>query len=616
MQRTRPIGTRLYGMGFVCTVSALIFTIYGIFVFVIVLPEMKLVIKPGHFQYFNVPGDGQGDGTGSDYVDQTAPSDTYAPERRRVLGPGQNDENKTKGVIEGGTIVGTVDNAAIIETVDDNAEDAIIIGSGLPRIAAQNREKKEKEVRHNEDAERSRRNRSDAEVEVLVDGEEEQTSSNSHSAAATSKKIDPTVDEPGFDATGAVTSSRERVAAPSAAEDAIERTMAARKAKIVETLAHRPIIGAGLAKVVETLWHGHAIPAVDDVASEARIDEDSSAALSRDRKEHSEDDIDRSEQEQDESRTSSSRRTSDAIARTSSSRINRQLQPAPQPSILWGRTSVHDYEKFYYYYVYVGGFYVLVFFHIIFILDLIAFWNAIRTDPGMVPSNWGFYMGEETKRRRYCKMCNVWKPDRTHHCSICGRCVLNMDHHCPWINNCVGFYNRKFFMLFVMYVWTCLLMVIAYSVPIIMDKVFQYWSLFAPDSGPGFDVGGGTLYDVFQLRHLFMFFGWGLAALLGATLTNFMRFHMRLISENFTTIENLEREEGQKSKYDLGVRRNWEQVFGTNVWAWWIPYHTASSRPVGDGVRWRVHYTRVVDEDEELNEEEAAQHNRRGFLRG
>jgi hypothetical protein len=93
-----------------------------------------------------------------------------------------------------------------------------------------------------------------------------------------------------------------------------------------------------------------------------------------------------------------------------------------------------------------------------------------------------------------------------------------------------------------------------------------------------------------------MFF---MCILLFATLTNFLRFHVRLVLDNYTTIENLERDEGAKSKFDIGKRRNWEQVFGQSPMLWWLPMHTLASRPVGDGVRWRVHYTRVIDEDEE-----------------
>ena len=78
----------------------------------------------------------------------------------------------------------------------------------------------------------------------------------------------------------------------------------------------------------------------------------------------------------------------------------------------------------------------------------------MTTDPGQVPVFWGFHLGDpENKRRRYCLMCNIFKPERCHHCSACNRCVLNMDHHCPWINNCIGFWNRKFFILLLIYVF-------------------------------------------------------------------------------------------------------------------------------------------------------------------
>lgn len=99
---------------------------------------------------------------------------------------------------------------------------------------------------------------------------------------------------------------------------------------------------------------------------------------------------------------------------------------------------------------------------------------------------------------RYCDTCELIKPDRCHHCSICDRyappvqlstvcsrmyalsfvvcrCVLKMDHHCPWsvwlvllfllfdkqslvdcsfsvrVNNCVGYSNYKYFVLFLFY---------------------------------------------------------------------------------------------------------------------------------------------------------------------
>ena len=73
---------------------------------------------------------------------------------------------------------------------------------------------------------------------------------------------------------------------------------------------------------------------------------------------------------------------------------------------------------------------MLVVFHVFFVMLVWSFFQSMTTDPGQVPVFWGFHLGDaENKRRRYCLMCNVFKPERCHHCSACNRCVLNMDHH-------------------------------------------------------------------------------------------------------------------------------------------------------------------------------------------
>ena len=119
-------------------------------------------------------------------------------------------------------------------------------------------------------------------------------------------------------------------------------------------------------------------------------------------------------------------------------------------------------------------------------------------------------------------ICHGFKPERCHHCSTCQKCVLNMDHHCPWVNNCIGFHNRKFFLLFLLYITVCLLLMSIVGVIVMIKEIHQ--------------VAQANQTDVhFALKLILIL---AILPLLFA-LTAFLMFHFRMILRNTTTLEGL-----------------------------------------------------------------------------
>ena len=209
-----------------------------------------------------------------------------------------------------------------------------------------------------------------------------------------------------------------------------------------------------------------------------------------------------------------------------------------------------------------------------------------KTNPGTTPVYWGFHIGDEDfKKKRYCLLCQVFKPERTHHCSVCNICILNMDHHCPWVDNCIGFYNKKFFIQLLFYFFltsfSFCITYIPYSIDIIRIIIKTY--------------GKGNLNVVYKNFLILL----NNIILLGFSVVdfNFLKFHIKLISSNLTTIETLDKELMESKKYDIGFGNNFKQVFGDNKLLWFLPINLPMGYPNGDGLTWPTNDEIIYMED-------------------
>ena len=219
----------------------------------------------------------------------------------------------------------------------------------------------------------------------------------------------------------------------------------------------------------------------------------------------------------------------------------------------------------------------LLYYNALFALVGWTVYATAKSDPGQVPLYWGFYIGDsDSKRTRYCLMCNVFKPLRCHHCSMCNRCVLNMDHHCPWINSCIGFYNRKFFIQMVFYL----------IIAIISTLIANFTSAYNMIYETVLNYKNIELNFKFSLKVIFVII-YVIDLVMGFILSQFFKFHITLILENKTTIETLDHKGKEfHSKYDKGKWNNWIEVMGVTKWLWFFPLKTFQGKPKGNGIDW------------------------------
>ena len=182
---------------------------------------------------------------------------------------------------------------------------------------------------------------------------------------------------------------------------------------------------------------------------------------------------------------------------------------------------------------------------------------------------------------RYCKYCKCIKPPRSHHCSISGKCILNMDHFCPWMNNCVGYYNYRYFVLFLIYLSFGCIYIMILTLPLFFTLHRNRMTFMKSFSEETMIITSFTLalsafisVSLLLIWHVYL-------SLTNQVLLLLIEFIILFIFNNFlkTTIEfYINLEEGRearlnnktfKNPYDKGWRRNLRRVFGD------VPLHKA-----------------------------------------
>ena len=179
-----------------------------------------------------------------------------------------------------------------------------------------------------------------------------------------------------------------------------------------------------------------------------------------------------------------------------------------------------------------------------------------------------------------CPTCQLDAPPRSHHCKICKMCVLKRDHHCFFTGSCIGFYNQRYFIIFLFYATAgiifstyLLFTYLADPLPLLSRHCISYFFPVAIFQ---------WLLGYLSFAHLFLVAQLNASILCVFGSLWFFVWEMAMTARGQTSFEVMRGIE----RYRMGITKNFQSVFG-HLWMlnFIIPMPFAVC---GNGVDWKV----------------------------
>jgi len=175
----------------------------------------------------------------------------------------------------------------------------------------------------------------------------------------------------------------------------------------------------------------------------------------------------------------------------------------------------------------------------------------------------------------YCDVCRCTMPPRCWHCDVCDVCVLTRDHHCTFSATCVGHYNRRYFLWFLLYLTAAsfyeIILIGYYIVHCEVTIRFSDLMVLVPIQAilTGFHLTKGQIF--------LMLLTLNVVAVTMSTLL--LVYHLDKVRKGLVCHEK------RSSNYNFGLMRNIKTVFGEKWYITWISPFVESKLPY-NGYDW------------------------------